>query len=105
MNLFSTDSFLETMAEVYYPGRSHSIELFELAGRWLRLLCIDGTPITANPFMDFVEPLATPPNGAVRPLRYAPWVALATLSVEERALEPEGHQSAPYIQWSRFDAW
>lgn len=106
MNLFSTDAFLETAAELFHPGRTHSIEVCRVGGQLLRLLVLDdGEVMERAPYYDFPQPLEGPHAGPLRELAYFPRTVVATTTVEARVPEAKGYQPAPYIDWKRFPAW
>lgn len=108
-NFFSTDVYLSSLAETYFPGREWRIELFDTRGKVFRLLRIEpDAVITAWPFLDFVEPLGEVPAGPVAELGYLPHVALGSMRVEGRLsvpLEESEYHPAPYIDWSLFGDW
>lgn len=106
MNLFSTDAFLETAAELFHPGRTHSIEVCRVGGLLLRLLVLDDEEVMLRaPYYDFPQPLDGPYAGPVRELPYFPRTVVATTTAEARVPEAKGYQPAPYIDWTRFKAW
>lgn len=110
MNIFSTNSFLQTFGQVYLPGRSLTIEVFELAGQFWRLPTQNGKPIAGAPFIDFFEPLGS----AVSPVhldtpsaRYLLRASQGIVSCSEW-LEQQPNQSfdpSPTIWWHQFDHW
>lgn len=104
MNLFSTDVFLRTLGDVRYPGRAQAVEVYRVAGRWFRLLSVDGEPVTFAPFLDFFQPLAQPPPGPAKELGYLPRAVIETTRAEERAVVP-GRSPSPYVDWSLFTDW
>lgn len=106
MNFFSSDAFLETAAEVFHPGRTHSIEVCRAGGVLLRLLVLDDAQVLqAAPFYDFPQPLEGPHEGPLREVPYFPRTVLATTTVEARVPEAKGYQPAPFIDWKRFPSW
>ncbi|MHB8878029.1 MAG: GNAT family N-acetyltransferase [Myxococcaceae bacterium] len=104
MNLFSTDLFLRTLAEVRYPGRRHELGLYRVGGRVFRLLAVDGEPVTEAPFLDFFQPLEGGTAGPVRDLAYLPRAVLETTPAEERTRAPL-HSPSPYVDWTQFADW
>ncbi|MBK7857905.1 MAG: GNAT family N-acetyltransferase [Archangiaceae bacterium] len=100
MNLFSTELFLETAGELFYPSRRRRIETFDVQGRALKLLVLDRDEVVQSmPFYDFPQPLEGGRGG--RSLPYFPRSVVRTVPVSgERVPEPEGHQPSPYIDWS-----
>lgn len=105
MNLFTTDAFLETAAEVFYPGHESHIEVFRVRGLLLRLLVVDGAPVLRAPYYDFPQPLDGPWEGPVHELAYFPRTVLATTTIDARVPEAKGFQPSPYIEWGRFPTW
>lgn len=103
MSVFSTPAFLETLAELYYPGRAAAVEACRLEGRTLRLLVLDGHEVvTTAPFYDFPQPLEAPWPGPARALRYLPRAVLQTTTVEQRPAPGPGQHPSPYVEWGRF---
>jgi hypothetical protein len=109
VNVFSSDTLLETLAEARFPGRAHSIEYFRVEGHFYRLLTIEGRPVTVCPFFDFVEPVeaASPPPAAFRELSFLPRVAIERVAAEswKREAEADGVIPAPYIDWTSVPDW
>ncbi len=106
MNLFSTDAFLETLAELYYPGRRWAVEVCRVEGRYLRLLVVGRREVVLSaPFFDYPQPVEDPVPGPVRELSWVPRTVLRTTTVEDRAPEPKGQHPSPFIDWSRFVDW
>jgi hypothetical protein len=103
MNFFSTDVYLKTLAQVCFPNRSSRIGLFQVDGRVLRMLEVDGKPISSWPFLDFFQPL--PDGGSARPLAWVPRAVLRTARIDERPPLERGIQPSPYIDWTLFPAW
>ncbi len=118
MNFFSSDEFLESLAESFFPGQERSIGLFEVEGKTYRLLQVGrGRVITEWPFLDFVEPVdpsgregATVRGGAdARPARlgYLPFALRGILPLSQwrpDALEA-GCEPCPFVDWSAFSGW
>jgi len=102
MNVFSTPEFLETAADVFFPGQPRSIEVFRIDGRLLRLLVINGRVVERMPFYDFPQPLEGW-TSAAKDRWFFPRTVLKTTTVAERVEpEPPGLQPSPYIDWSLF---
>lgn len=101
MNVFTTDAFLETAAQVFFPGRPHAIEVFRIDGRLMKLLVVDGRVIERMPFYDFPQPLDAW-AGPVKEHWYFPRTVQRTTTISERTPEPPGLQPSPYIDWTRF---
>jgi hypothetical protein len=109
MNFFSSDVFLSTLAEVYFPGRQFEIAYYETRGQLFRLLSIEGAPpITLWDFMDSVAPVEGTPEGQVRPLGHLPRVILGTeevTAIPENVINGPDYFPAPFIEWARFGSW
>lgn len=106
MNVFTTDAFLDTAGACFFPGRDRRVELFEVEGRLLKLLVVDGRVIERMPFYDYPQPLDVAPPGPVKPLRYFPRTVVTTEPVEARTgPEAPGLQPSPYVDWARFPTW
>jgi CelD/BcsL family acetyltransferase involved in cellulose biosynthesis len=101
MNVFTTDTFLEVAAQVFFPGRAHAIEVFRIDGRLLKLLVVDGRVIERMPFYDFPQPLDAW-GGSLKEHWYFPRTVQRTTLVSERTPEPPGRAPSPYIDWSCF---
>ena len=103
MSVFSTPAFLETVAELYHPGRAAAVEVCRIDGLALRMLVLDGHEVvTSAPFYDYPQPLEAPGTGQARPLRYVPRTVLRTTTVEQRPELLPGQHPSPYVDWSRF---
>ena len=103
MSVYSTPAFLETLAELYYPGRAAAVEVCGLGDLAVRLLVLDGHEVvTRAPYYDFPLPLEAPWTGPVRSLRYLPRAVLRTTTVEDRPAPGPGQHPSPYVAWSRF---
>jgi hypothetical protein len=107
MNIFSTDAYLESLAEVYFPGKPKSIEEFRVEADAFRLLVVGGAPITEFAFLDFVQPLARKPSGKTRALGYLPNAVLSTTRVDGRPedAKTESRSPSPFIDWTLFPEW
>jgi hypothetical protein len=102
---FSTDAFLATFSEVYFPGEPFRIADYRVAGRTYRLLAPGGRPpVTSWTFFDFLVPVEG--SGPAEGLRGLPHAALGTIPLgEERPAMPPDHEPAPFIRWERFPDW
>ncbi len=107
MSFFSSTAFLETVADVLYPHRSHTIERVHIDGRVFRLLVLDQREVvTHGPFIDYFEPLDRE-IAPSRALAYLPRAVHDTITAEAwqtRALPP-GFEPSPYIDWRAFADW
>jgi len=110
MNVFSSDSFLETAAEVYFPNQLAEIVDVQLNGHFYRTLLIDKTTlIGAVPFMECFEPMSQDKLGKYPQLSatYLPDVYFETVSLNEwnqkknhPALKP-----APFLDMASFNSF
>jgi hypothetical protein len=106
MNIFTTDAYLQTAGDLFFPQRSRTIEVGRLEGRRLRVLVLDGTEVVGRmPFYDFTQPLDDAKGPVDRDLSYHPLTVLETQPIAERTEEPPGQQPSPYIDWTRFSSW
>jgi hypothetical protein len=109
VNFFSSDVFLSTLAEVYFPGQQWEVASYETRGQLFRLLSIEGAPpITLWEFMDSVAPAEGPPSASARPLGYLPRVILKAekvTSIPENVINGPDYFPAPFIQWAQFGGW
>ena len=109
MNIFTTDAFLDTAGDLFFPQRERRVELCRLEGRRLRLLMLDGKDVAGSmPFYDFPQPEADAKGPVDREIFYFPRTVLRTTRLEDRTAEPAGQQPSPYIDWKKhptFDAF
>ena len=104
MNVFTTDAFLETAGELFFPRGRREVRPFVLEGRALKLLTVDGSVVRSMPFYDFPQPLeVVPPNA--QPLPYFPRMVLRTERVTGHHSPVVGQQPSPYVDWSLFTTW
>lgn len=100
MNFFSSDDFLGAVAKTGFAAGTMDIRNYRIGEQTFRLLTIHGEPVTQYPFLDFVEPLATPDPFATE-IPHLPTAALRT--VDAAAWHPEEDiLPAPRISWDRF---
>lgn len=104
MNFYASREFLDAAAAVYFPGRAATIENVKIGDEVLRLLLVDGRPVTRLQFLDYHQPL-TPAEveGPVRPGRYARAVVRGV--IEAAAWRPQDYPGcglAPFLDWSGF---
>ena len=107
MNLFSTDAYLETLAQVRFSGRPWSLATFEVAGQRFRLLALDGhRPVTQVDFLDFFQPLANGRADPAQRLAYLPKAVVSSRPVEGPPSPlGAGQLPSPFVDWSRFAQW
>lgn len=109
MSFFSSPPFLEVLASVYFRGRDTRVARFGVKESVFRLLEVDGRPIAAWPFLDFVEPLAQAetPHPEARPLDYLPKACLGT--VPAPAWQSQGLASrfepSPFVDFRGLPSW
>lgn len=101
MNIFTTQVFLETAGELFFPHRSRRIEICRLEGRRLPMLVLDGEEIAGRMnFYDYPQPLDEAKGPIDREILWLPRTVVRTTTVAERTeAEPPGQQPAPYIDW------
>jgi hypothetical protein len=117
MNFYSSDEYLDALAETWFPGRRHAIGLYGVGGRVFRLLSVEGhgTVVSDDPrpgarhYLDFFDPVEREPGGPCAKVRWLPHAALGAQRVEAvppRGVPcPPGVTPAPYIDWSMFRDW
>jgi hypothetical protein len=100
---FSSDEFLQVLADVYFPGAEPGLVACE--GQVFRTL-VDGHEEVPRfwQFPFYVEPLTNVPPGATP--RTVPMVERTVVrELAAEGLEAESGQSAPFIRWSGFADW
>jgi hypothetical protein len=105
MNFYATREYLDVISEVYFKGRSVSIEDVCIGDEVLRLLVVDGSRVvTSAQFLDYHEPLGKPE--AVRATRSHAYSDFVVRSVVDPPQWEEhcqsGFELALYVDWSRF---
>lgn len=100
VNVFSTDAFLNAVAQTGFKGQGASIEPYDVNGQAFRLLRVQNKVITRYPFLDFHEPVDAV-DGSARPLGYLPRAAVTRIPAEQWTPE-EGVEPSPLIDWSQF---
>ncbi|GAA0544945.1 CelD/BcsL family acetyltransferase involved in cellulose biosynthesis [Rhizomicrobium palustre] len=106
MNFYATDTFLNAAAEAFFPGRAARIENVAFGEEVLRLLVIDGKPITRLPFLDVHQPLAsheisgTPQKGG-----FARQVVREILPLQSEYPADPNIMLAPFVDWSLFSSF
>lgn len=107
INLFSSPSFVEALALVYFPLKRVNIKSFVLGGRTWRIPCVGGERNLIDfPFVDFFESEENS-DEPTEPIAYLPHVCHGVATVEEWN---EGHMidrfnPAPYVDWAPFATW
>jgi hypothetical protein len=108
MNLFSSDVYLNAVADIYFPGRARAVEIFRTGGKYFRLLVLDNREvITTWPFLDYVEPLEEPPGEVSKELAYIPNAVLEIVPADGRPVAggKADVEPAPFIHWGQFSDW
>ena len=104
MNFYTSREFLDAAAQAYFQGRDVSIEDVDFGGEVLRLLVVDGRPITTLLFLDVHQPLA--PDEVTGPLRkggFARQVVRRIMPLDGAAPEVgTDFLLAPFVDWSAF---
>ena len=100
MSFFSSDVFLEAAAAAFFPRRTHTVEAVRVADGLYRVLVVGRRPVTALPFLDFVEPL----DRDVSPARahgFAPRVVRGVVPAERWAADDlaRRYEPSPYVDW------
>ncbi len=103
---FSTDAFLTTLAQVYFPGRPFRANTYASHGKQFRLVAVEGRPaISEWPFLDFVAPLEREAGVVDGFVNHLPHVVLETVEIADKPSLPPGTEPAPFILWNRFADW
>jgi hypothetical protein len=103
MNFYASRDFLDAAAAVYFKGRDWTIEDVEIGGEILRLLVVDGRPVTKMQFLDFHQPLSTDEvHEPVRRGRYAQHIVRDVLTRLEWEALKKCPELAPFVDWSWF---
>lgn len=105
MNFYASSEYLAVAAQVYFKGRSSSVENVRIGDDVLRVLVVDGKRVvTEIEFLDYHEPLRTSEiDTASRRGGYAKSVVRRVIEAAE--WDPEafaGCEPAPFVDWSRF---
>jgi len=108
MNLFSSPEFLRAIADIYFKGRSATVEDVRVGSDVLRLLVVDREKVITNiRFLDYHVPLAGERLRDVgREVASAPFVVRGVVDQTEweRGLHTDFTPS-PYVDWSLFPAF
>lgn len=108
INFYASPEYLEVVADIYFAGRSASVEDVRIGDEVLRLLVVDGRRVvTAGAFLDYHEPLPRSVAAAsTRNSGYAPSVVQQVIEAGEWDAERfAGMEPAPFVDWSRFDSF
>lgn len=110
VNFFSSEDYLASVAEAYYPGRAYELTDYDVAGATYRLLriCPRGLArehvVTWVPFLDLLEPIA---GRGRRGPSYLPNASHGLLTVEawKARGEEKGLSVSPLIDFTPFATW
>jgi len=103
MNFYASREFLDAAAEVYFKGRQTAIEDVGIGPEVLRLLIVDGAPVTKLLFLDVHQPLQSHEiRKPARQARFARHVARGVITSDESSDAAPSHQLAPFVDWSAF---
>lgn len=107
MNLFTSDDFLNAIADIYFPGKNHQIKLFKVDGKFFRLLVIDSKQIiTRFPFLDYHEAITAKNKIKAEKLSFLPQAVLAINRYDDILKLPVNNdpaiEYAPFIELSNF---
>lgn len=109
-NFFSSDEYLSTLAQVYFPNKKFTIELFEINKQFYRLLVIDNSKvINSFPFLDFLQEI-NPPEKTAKKINYIPKAVIRTKTYTgDDPSKQIGYgvefDTAPFIDWTNFNDW
>lgn len=104
MNFYASPAYLEAAAEVYFKGRSTAIEDVAFGDAVLRLLVVDGRPVTKLQFLDVHQPLAADEvQDSPRKGGYARQVVRGIIPCGEAPSDKDAPLDlAPFVDWSGF---
>jgi len=104
MNFYASRDFLDAAAEVHFKGRQTAIEDVAIGTEVLRLLVVDGRPVTSLQFLDVHQPLAGDEIASPsRKARYARHVVRGVVNCsDDKADAGPCHVLAPFVDWSGF---
>lgn len=108
MNFYASQHYLDVIQEVYFPGKRCRVRDYDVHGRCVRLLDVNGEPLLEQRYLDMHEALA--PEDSPRPeakLGYLPKMTLRTVRSEDydRTIPETELIAAPYTLWSEFETW
>lgn len=105
MNFYATPGYLDTLADVYFPGQVARVEEVCIGDAVLRLLVVGKHRAVTNAlFLDYHEPIEPTQDhaGAAR-FAYAESVSQGTIDIAQwKADDAAGTELAPYVDWSQF---
>jgi CelD/BcsL family acetyltransferase involved in cellulose biosynthesis len=102
MNFYASKEFLEAAAEAHFNGRAVAVEDVAFGDTVLRLLVVDGKPVTKLTFLDVHQPLSS--AEITQPLRkggFARQVVTNTIAIGDAVADPNT-MLAPFVDWSLF---
>lgn len=104
MNFYASREFLDAAAEVHFKGQHTAIEDVAIGSEVLRLLVVDGRPVTKLQFLDVHQPLqANEITNTRRQARYARHVVRGVVDCGDSSRDAGPcHVLAPFVDWSGF---
>jgi hypothetical protein len=105
-NVFSSLEFLSAASETLCAGRRTEIITATVEGRLFRLLRVEGRPVSALPFFDFLEPIEGSSERAF-PVAFLSQVSLESVAVAgwEAGAVGDSLASSPWVDWGQFARW
>jgi len=104
MNFYASRDYLDAAAAVWFKNRATAIEDVRIGADVLRLLVVDGRPVTRLQFLDVHQPLdASEVREPVRTGRYARNVVRGVIAQAD--WDPDRFPAfdlAPFVDWSAF---
>jgi len=110
-DIFSSDLYLSTLGEIYFPNSQYSFEVFEVENLYYSLLVIDGKRIiTTFPFLDFFHHLTSPPKKNTKKVAFIPRVSQTIERFEGDRnklvhIDAAKEELAPFIDLTSFSDW
>lgn len=100
MNFYASHDYLDAAAEVFFPGRTAAIGDVAVGGEVLRLLMIDGRPVSQLPFLDYHQPVTAAPQYKAR---YVRQVARRIIALNGAWPDEDPNTIlAPFVDWRGF---
>jgi hypothetical protein len=105
MDFYSSDEFLQVLANTYYPGHKVNTEFVRAGNKVLRLLVVDDRQVVLkSTFLDYHVPITSfNVENCTRSVGYVERVVLGKVSKSEWfSMQQEDIISAPFIDWTLF---
>ncbi len=106
MNFYASREFLDAAAEVHFKGRKTAIGDVAIGSEVLRLLIVDGRPVTQLQFLDVHQPLQSHEISgtlSAQKVRYARHVVRGVVLCGDDTRDTGPCQVlAPFVDWSGF---